>query len=540
MKIIDINHYYPAHNIDYQGIPLIEAWPPLYESQLHSAMTSIPRCTPEERQHPPELRLQYIGRLFDLFFPTPDQLMLGVHLWNSICKTYVSNARRRTDSAAVFYAMCDSFSKDKALRRDFTELSDMPNLITVVGTPGCGKTQVGRRMLRRLCSDSLLRHPHHDFLFQRLFLWTEAGTTKTEKALAEVVYEELYATVLATGAQRARVRGSARRLGFECAAMARMLNLGVLVLDEIQHWLRKKTGVDQDAVEFLTTLVNEIGCTVMLIGTWEALPILKSKLRGARRATSIGTTQIKKIPPGEIWEAFMTVLFKLQFTTHVVPCNDNLSSAFWRCTQGVPDFAVRLMAFAQCEAIATESETIDVALVEACAAKHLDYIQPAIRQMRDGHREDSPTIWDAEPDDIDLYTRRILAEYQLAAKFEAAKRAARSAASDAAAEGASKAMQELGMASQEQAENFANHAAKQDPEATAAEIVAKAIKAAKQPRLRPTSSLKRKAAIAEQFAALPVLDIRRLVYEANETNRSVESDMKKLGHLLDIDNWVVQ
>lgn len=71
-----------------------------------------------------------------------------------------------------------------------------------------------------------------------------------------------------------------KRHGIETmlALMSQIANahaLGLLVIDEIQHLSRSRSGGSQEMLNFFVTMVNIIGVPVMLIGTPKAREILR-------------------------------------------------------------------------------------------------------------------------------------------------------------------------------------------------------------------------------------------------------------------------
>ena len=64
--------------------------------------------------------------------------------------------------------------------------------------------------------------------------------------------------------------------------------LGILVIDEIQHLNRAKSGGAATMLNFFVTLVNTIGVPVVFVGTPKATEILQQDFRQARRSCGMG------------------------------------------------------------------------------------------------------------------------------------------------------------------------------------------------------------------------------------------------------------
>lgn len=536
MKTITINKYFSAENSDYEGNPLITWIGPLRKEHIRDLLTPPVQCTDADRAKPAHLRQEYLQRIFEFFFPTPEQVTHAKNLWDAICAAYVREDPRHSDAQSDFEAMCRRIELGQFGGGGRT-FGDRPQLITVIGTPGCGKTSVPVRLLRKLSRDLAFYHPHHGFI-QRLYVIGSAPTVKTEKSLAWMIYSKLYEALVNAGGTRkafTTTSANASMLAVECATLARMLKLGILIIDEIQHWMHKKAGIDNHAVEFLTTLSNEIKCPILLLGTWRAIPILEDTLFCGRRATVQGSGEARRIRPGKVWTGFMRRLFRLQFTQNVVPCDDELISTFYEETQGIPDLAVKLMVFTQAAAIASETETITRPLVQACAAQFLKYVCPALELMRNGAMEDDLMIWDAEPVNAEAYTQRVLAEFAMHEKGKkAAKRVMDDAGRAAAAAVAANVMTAMGIASPEQAQAVAGHAAKEAANPTAPEIVKAALGTAMRKGPRPTKDTKKMAQVDVAMAALEPSDIRRIVHQATRAGADHDAALRDAGHMFNV------
>jgi hypothetical protein len=68
------------------------------------------------------------------------------------------------------------------------------------------------------------------------------------------------------------------------AQTANMFALGLLVIDEIQHLSRAKSGGSEKMLNFFVTMSNTIGIPVLFVGTPKARDIFDLDLRSSRRA----------------------------------------------------------------------------------------------------------------------------------------------------------------------------------------------------------------------------------------------------------------
>lgn len=533
IPLFTIEKYYPAQNADYRDNAAIEFFPPLTKKQIAAALCSPVDYDDDERTDPVDLRLQYIHRLLRFFVPFPAQVDFAFNLWTTILQSYARRNPQARATQTAFIEMAEAFATDTYLPKDDKSLFDSPNCITLLGTPGCAKTSVPKRLLAKLSMDAVFYHRHRGGHFQKLYIWVEAPNAKHEKSLAWSVYDVLYEALQATGATRAKLKPSesATVIGREAAVIARKLNIGVIVVDEIQHTVHGSDGMDEHSMEFLTTLINRVECPVLLIGTWKACALMRSELRLGRRAISPSSAYFYRLQPGDDWDAFVDAVLTLQYTAQKVEPTPELRKLIYHHTQGVPDVTVKLIAIVQLEAITSGVEMITETLINECAEKHLRLIAPAIEAMRDGAKEDAPTTWDAEPQDFAVYFASLEAECQ--ARMSAKERRRRAAQVERAVTTAAVAgaLASLNLAGGAAAQAIAEQRVADAPELPPEDHVARVIKDSKLSGPKPTKSVKQLAKVDKRFAELDDADVRKVVYLAGRTGKPADQALRESGHV---------
>ncbi|WML50246.1 TniB family NTP-binding protein [Neobacillus sp. PS3-34] len=170
--------------------------------------------------------------------------------------------------------------------------------------------------------------------------------------------------------------------------VAAQINLGVLIIDEIQNVHKAHSGGDERMINFITELVNTIGIPVIVIGTFKAMYLYKKSLAVSRRGIpdmyNENVTSLM-LEDSWGWNEFIQNLWDLQYTAKYTPLTDDLKMAMYYQTLGIPDIAVKLFMHVQAKAILNgEEEKITVSLLNDVASKSLRLLQPIFEKIRRG------------------------------------------------------------------------------------------------------------------------------------------------------------
>lgn len=398
----------------------------------------------------------------------------------------------------------------------------------LIGTPGCGKSSIVRRFFRTIAPGLL----HHQSIhkFQLLHIYVEARKNGSAKALAQAIFHELVKAAKATGLPFPHLNSEPRSLAaYQTAieALASALEVGVLVIDEIQHLSRKTAKSDEDAMKFLTGFINHLGIPILMIGTWEALPLLTSEMRIARRAVGPADGQFVRMQLGDDWNIFVQGMFKYQFTMEHTEPFLQLTDRLYFHSAGIPDITLKLFVVCQLEAISSGEELITIELLDRVAAEHFAPVVSAIGMLRDGRR-DAEGSADLEPVDFNKHMKSITAEY-------VAKRAVEKGREDNKNEdllvNVINSLLEAGIPDTA-ARQLAETAVSRSGSYGVAEHVSHALrKVIKGPK--PTRSKKQKLQdeVDKRFQELEIMDIRKIVYLAARQSLPLEEALSRSGLL---------
>jgi hypothetical protein len=242
---------------------------------------------------------------------------------------------------------------------------------------------------------------------QVVWLKVECPYNKSVGAFCKNVYSEID-RVLGTrfyekyGEKPGKIDTLAKRL----IKAVSQINLGVLVIDEIQKIQKAYSGGEDNMIDFITELVNTIGIPVILIGSYKALYLFKDSLANTRRGIPNEFSEnISGYMLEDSWEwnEFIENLWDLQYTRKYTVLTDEIKKQLYNNTLGIPDFAVKLFMHVQSRAIVSGGdERITPSLIRDVAGKSLRLVQPIFHRMLSGDPSAYAELEDAKPDWVPL------------------------------------------------------------------------------------------------------------------------------------------
>ena len=185
--------------------------------------------------------------------------------------------------------------------------------------------------------------------------------------------------------------------------LVRQFQIGILVIDEIQHLSEAKGGGSDKMLNFFVTLVNTIGLPVVLIGTTKAISILQSEFRQARRGSGQGDLIWDRMRNDVAWNVFVKSMWRYQWTGKSVAYTDEMSDALYDESQGIIDIAVKLYAIIQIDAIINGVERFSLSDIHKAAEKKLRLVKPMLDALRSGDRKKILQYEDIAPVNIEDY-----------------------------------------------------------------------------------------------------------------------------------------
>jgi hypothetical protein len=193
------------------------------------------------------------------------------------------------------------------------------------------------------------------------------------KAIESVIGEKLPARF---------TQGNRSTLISNVAELCETYWIGLIIIDECQHALRN--GAPEGLLmNFLVEMSNTLRIPILYVGTPAALNSIGGQLRQARRMIGAEWKPFQSDDPQ--WHRFLDHLWKYQFTKTFTPLDDDLRSAIFEYTQGIPFFAVVLYGWAQRYAIgAAQEESITVARLKAVYDDLFGPVKPMLEALKSG------------------------------------------------------------------------------------------------------------------------------------------------------------
>lgn len=531
-----IEDYYPCKNSPFTGNPLITYAPLMDPEALAIALSSSVQFPEGYRTHPSHLRIAYLPWISGYFIPLDHMVDFIYSVYTLIIHSYVNRNPLSTNKSQRFREKLKSIADGTQQPDGNAQHTDAPWGVTLIGTPGSGKSSIVNALLK-LLGPELLHHRQHGQLYQLLSVTVELTTGSRNKGVAKQIFEALRDAAVETPHFVPDLPLSATEGDYKRAIkkLANSLNLGVLVLDEIQHLYNGTSGLDKGAMTFLTGLSNDLKAPILIVGTWQALPLLAQEARLARRAFSPISSIFRRMPRDETWDGFLLGLFRLQVLQHTVPSEELSECMYYHC-QGIADVTVKFFVLCQLEAIRDGTEILTHELLNRAAQEHMRVLAPWVDLMRNGRSEADVKIYDAEPVDFSSYLQTQMERYNIRSAGKQKSGSGGAQVDSGMVSKVAEAFVAAGLLSQQAAVDAAEAQVKHTPHASTSEHIQRVLNSIRPRSPKRTRSVKPAAKKKEidGFSKLENSDIRKIVYFALREERQVEASLRDAGHLCSV------
>lgn len=370
---------------DYRGNPFIEALPNLFSTQeIIEKLASYPTYNKEERLLDSHYRMHMIDRLFQVFQPLPMVMRLEKNISQAIRWGYISRNAFGNKLAQGFHT--DYHSPNSISVEKEGEFFSSTLGFSLIGISGIGKTSSLQRILRLY--PQIIVHSEYKgepfSTYQVVYLKLECPFDGSIKGLLYEFFAEID-RLLGTNYYEKVMRAKASTDAMLTMAnqIVRNCNLGLLVIDEIQHLSTAKSGGSQKMLNFFVNLVNNVGVPVILVGTPAAIKVFQEEFRQARRCSGSGGDMVcDRLQKDEVWKLFLNSIWRYQWTKKVTILTMELSDVLYEETQGIPDLVKKLYATAQEHAISMGKEEVTAEIIKKVAKENFKLVQPMITALK--------------------------------------------------------------------------------------------------------------------------------------------------------------
>lgn len=413
---------------EYSGNPFIEALPSILSTEeAIEKMAIYAEYNPKERMLDKHYRIHLVQRLFQCFQPLWIHLDLESRISRVIRQGYLA---RNPFRAGYAQGLQEGHRNIKGLQSELSNNSVFRTTaagFTIIGVSGMGKTTAINRILS-LYPQVIVHKDYNGInfsMYQLVWLKLDCPFDSSLRGLALEFFRKVDDLL---GTEYHKKFGLGRKTINDMlvimSQIARNTGLGVLVIDEIQHLSKAKSGGDQKMLNFFVTLVNTIGVPVILVGTPAGLSILQSEFRQARRGSGQGDMIWDRLKNNQNWGLLINALWGYQWTRQQIPLTDDFKNILYEESQGIIDIAVKLYAMAQIETIMSGKEEVLPETISQVSNKHLQLVKPMIQALKSGNISKIAKFEDISTVDVDFlgFMERERASVDLQMKMEAIKR----------------------------------------------------------------------------------------------------------------------
>ncbi|OJE31682.1 hypothetical protein BAQ47_03270 [Bacillus tropicus] len=414
---------------DFKGNPLIEALPPiLTEMEVIEKLSTYPIFNKKELGLDARYRFHCVQRLKRYFQPLPVHLELEEKFSRAIRQGYLARNPLHRNHVKMLNEGHNLIQSGEYILNYQSSMKTSSYGFCFIGISGMGKTTTMNRILNLY--PQVIEHTCYKGiplpLYQITHIVLECPHDGSSlKGLCINFFQKVDEALGTEYSKKFGNKNSSESiLMAQMAQITRLHLIGMLVVDEIQHLTNAKYVRSERMINFLVTLVNEIGIPVVLIGTPRALGILQSKFREARRAMGDqGEVLWDRFNKDESWDVLIEGLCEYNWTEKELLYSDELSEALYIESQGILDIVIKLFMMVQMYAIRNNIEQILPSLVGKVAAKELKLIKPMLDALRSGSLLDISQYEDLNPLDIDKFIATLEPKLELNEKVKLLKEA---------------------------------------------------------------------------------------------------------------------
>jgi len=412
-----INHYV--------GNPFIEALPPILEhdEDVIDAFYYLPLISEEEKHLTPRLKLHVLRKVKDFIQPFPEHLRLESIISILIRNSYKSRNPFDIQTKRKIQVLNNIKNIEEYSAEDieyaYKGFTTTAECALICGVSGAGKTTAIMRVLRLY--PQVIRHETYKGkpLTRTQIVWLKVDCPHDGNfsTLCRYVFKAIDQL---TGERWEDKYGylthSPSTMIMHLTTLLTNYNVGVLVIEEIQHLSKVKKNEGEDMLDFLITLTNMFSVPIVFIGTSTAKSLFQKNFRLARRIESGGYVEMPPLKEGSSeWVTFVETLWDFNVLEEETYFDEEIQHVFYDECQGVIALAVLLFMCSQSRAMLNQMKQLTPGLIRDTSKKDLALTQPMIAALRSGDplkiakfddiQIDYEDIWKKLQHDLELQER---------------------------------------------------------------------------------------------------------------------------------------
>lgn len=395
--------YSPPELPKFAGNPCIEALPLINSrDQALDGMERLPEYETGMCRSPAQLRTQMAMDILHFFQPLPIHLKLEGMVSRMIRDGYLC---RNPLDPAHSHDLKIRLKHFKDLRVFGEQFAPTGSGFIICGMSGVGKTTGLVRVLN-LYPQIIIHTNYKRKRFTRVqivWLILECPKDGSTKGLCTKFFKTVDYVMGGTTNYSEKIGKESRSTNDLMESMANIAvthQIGALVIDEIQYLNVAKSGGAEEMLNFFVNLVNTIGLPVVIVGTYDAAPLLTTTFRQARRGSGQGDLIWDRMPFDKKWQVFAESLWGYQYVQKESLLTEKLSKTLHDISYGIIDIANRIYLAAQIRAIENGTEEITEGLLKSAYRDDFRLVSHIIETLKTGGASLLPQIKDLCPPPI--------------------------------------------------------------------------------------------------------------------------------------------
>lgn len=319
-------------------------------------LVQYPKVSSHELKLPSHKRKHLVFRLRNYFLPFGWNIQLDEMISYLIMNAYVaSNPETGMYQAQLHNGYARIEANDIGAQVN-NHINSTASFHSLFGFSGCGKSKSIERSLS--CYPQAIEHEKHNII-QIPYLKLNCPINGDLNDLCDSFfngvdeilnskYQELHSR------KKSGISTKIAKMG----QIAKLHAIGLLVIDEIQNLNESKSGGAKKMQNFFVEMVNNIGVSVLQVGTFRAKNLFRHSFSAARRSTINGSSSWERMKNDENWKILMDNVSPFQWLRNAKNINNELADHFYDLTQGIVAVFISLYALSQLRAIDTGKEQI--------------------------------------------------------------------------------------------------------------------------------------------------------------------------------------